>query len=419
MRSLVSLLALGGLLIACSDNTAPRADAPALAGVWDWTEHFNDAVNSATCDDTGTYVFVVSGNGFVGRSDQVGVCQDPSGLFDNTSADTVGSGSVSGGKMQFTVGAGAGCQYSANLSSTPDHLAGTTTCGSAQGTWAADRGLSVTSATMDPDSAAIPVNAVMPLALALRNSLGNRVFRRPVTWSSDNPAVVPVDSVGRVSALQAGMVHIQAGAAGLTGVGAITVGGVLVTDAAADTFGISPPQFDLAAFSAAADPEFLTVAIRLTQPLTAGFAGFIDFDVDQDSTTGVQGLVDAVRPDTLNSTGLGVEFLGDLTSGILYDAVSGNPVASGPVYFDPVTVTVVVRYPVAALGSLQANMAVAVGNTSVATDIVPNIGHLTLGGTVARAARSGPGTVLRTPLRWGGTARLLAPYQPRRGKSSP
>lgn len=418
MRSLPALLALAGISAACSDNTAPRIEDPtALAGVWDWTEHFADAVNSATCDDTGSYVFGVSGTGFVGRSDQVGVCQDPSGLFDNTSGDTVVGGSVSGGKVQFTVGASATCQYSALLTGSPDHLAGSATCGTAKGTWTADRGLTVTSATVDPDSSGIPVNAVMPLVLALRNTLGNRVFRRPVTWSSDNPTIVPVDSVGRVSALQPGTARIQGSAGGLSSVGTITVGGALVTDVAADTFGTTPPQFDLSAFSAAADSGFLTVAIRLTKPLTAGFAAFIDLDVDQDSTTGVQGLVDAVRPDALQSSGLGIEFLGDLTSGILYDAVSGSPVAIGPVFFDPVTVTVVVRYPMSAVGSLQVNMAVVVGNSSVPTDIAPDVGHLTLGGTVASVARSGPAATRRSPISWGGTVRLLAPYQPRRGKT--
>lgn len=417
MRTIATLLVLAGALAACSNSTAaPRTGASAVAGVWDWTEHFDDATDGVTCDDTGSYVFVASGTGFSGRSDQVGRCTGPSGAFDNTSGDTVFDGSVSGGKMQFTVGLGGGCQYNATLTSTPDHLSGTATCGPATGSWTADRGLTVTSVAIVPESATVPVNAVMPLVLALRNSHGNRAFSRPVTWASDNPGVVPVDSLGRVSALGPGTGHVQGTVAGLSDRATITVGGVLVADAAADTFGVGPSaQMDLIALSAAADSAYLTVVLRLSKAPATALLAFVDLDVDQNGATGAQALVDALRPDTLTASGLGDEFVGDMVSGDLFNAITGSLVAVGSVFFDAATNTLLVRYPVAVLGT-QADMAVVIGNASEPTDIAPNDGHLSLSGAVASVVLPGATALPRSPLRWGGTTRLSAPSRPRRGK---
>lgn len=402
---------------ACSNSVAPRGDSSGLVGVWDWTEHFDDAANSATCDDTGSYVFALGGAGFAGRSDQVGACASPSGPFDNTSSDTVINGSVSGGRIQFSVGVAADCQYTAVLSADTNHLAGTATCGTAAGQWSADRGLALGAVAVAPESTAVPPYAVFRLIPVLRNTLGNRVFDRAVSWASDGPGVAAVDSLGMVSAGQPGTAHIQASATGLAGLAAITVGGTTVPDAVGDTYGDpTDPAIDILALSAASDSSDVTVVVQLTHPLATTLYGWLDLDVDQDSTTGAEAQVDVFRPDTTVSSGLGDEFVCDLSSGNLYDAVSGNQIAIVPLHYDGATGTLTTRLPVALLGSLRANMAVVLGNGLGPTDIVPDDGHLTLGGPAGSAGTLGSAAIRRFPLPWRGTVGSNAPTRPRRVK---
>jgi hypothetical protein len=382
-----------------------------VGGVWDWTEHFDDPAAGVTCDDTGSYVFVVDTAGFSGTSDQVGTCTGPSGVFDNTLRGIpVTAGSVTAGLMQFTVGYWEECRYEAALSASPDHVVGTAECGTSPGTWTADRGLPLSALTVAPSATTLPVNAVFPLTADLRNSLGNRVFDRPVAWSSDDPTVVGVDALGQAGAIQPGKAHLQASAEGVAAQATITVGGAIDTDAVGDTFGSSlDPQIDILSLSAAVDSSDLTVAVRLVGPPSGGVYGYLDLDVDQNPSTGAGALVDAWRPDSGGSSGLGDEFVCDLSSGDLYDAVTGDWMGTMPRFYDGVTNTIVVRFPVSTLGSQQANLAVVIGNYTEPTDLAPNEGHLTLG-----VAGTSPVPVAATALRsvsrpWHSTARLTAP----------
>lgn len=385
---------------------APIGGSGDIVGVWDWTEHFDDPANSATCDDTGSYVFAVTAAGFAGRSDQVGVCAAPSGLFPNATSDTVLAGSVNAGSMDFVVGPNADCQYSAVFAGTTDHLAGTATCGTATGTWAADRALPLASLALASTNTTIPPDAVFPLVLVLRNTLGNRVFDRAVTWSSDAPTVVAVDTVGLVRALQTGTALIQAGAEGLSAQTTVTVGGTIVPDAVGDTFGDpATPQVDILSLSAASDSSDMTVLVRVSNPGGGQILGLLDLDVDQNPATGAQAQVDFYRPDTTGASGLGDEFVCDLATGDLYDAVTTFYVTTVSVYYDPATGALTARLPVAILGSLHANMAVLVADSlGHPTDIAPNDGHLTLGGSAASAAAApaAPRPALRLP--WGSRA---------------
>jgi Bacterial Ig-like domain (group 2) len=400
------------LAVACSNSTAPRESSAPVVGVWDWTEHFDDQ-GGVTCDDTGTYVFSLSGTGFAGRSDQVGTCAGASGTADNTSSDTVANGYVSGGRLTFTVGITGACQYGAAVPDSTDHLSGSATCGSATGTWSADRGLTVDSVAVTPAAPTVPENAAFPLVAVLRNTLGNRVFDRPATWSSDAPGVAAVDSQGFLNALLPGTAHIQLFSEGLTGVATVTVAGSLVTDSVGDASGAAP-VIDIQALSAASDSTVLTVALRLADPLATTLYALLDLDVDQDSTTGALAQVDVFRADTTVSSGLGDEFVFDFSSGGLFDAVAGTLVATLPIYYDAATGTVTVRLPVALLGSARANVAMVVGNASGPTDLAPDEGHLTLDGPAPGPPQAG---VRATPLRrfrlpWAG--RAVPP--PRRGK---
>src|SRR2546425_9567464 len=172
--------------------------AAALAGVWDWTEHFDDPTNSAVCDDTGSYVFTANDVGFLGTSYQVGTCRTPDGPLDNTHSDPVANGAVSHGAVEFDVGTGAGlCQYTAVLSGQPlEQLSGTATCGTASGTWSAVQGGPVASVAIVPRALTVPPGGAVSLSAALRNAAGDRVFGRAITWSSDDPGIAPVDASG-------------------------------------------------------------------------------------------------------------------------------------------------------------------------------------------------------------------------------
>src|SRR3989441_9566757 len=151
--------------------------AAALAGVWDWTEHFDDPTNSAVCDDTGSYVFTANDVGFLGTSYQVGTCRTPDGPLDNTHSDPVANGAVSHGAVEFDVGDGGFCHYTAVLSGQSlERLSGTATCATASGTWAAVRGGAVASIAIVPRAATVPPGAAVPLSAALWNAAGDRVF---------------------------------------------------------------------------------------------------------------------------------------------------------------------------------------------------------------------------------------------------
>ena len=209
-----------------------------IAGVWDWTEQYVNPV----CHDTGTYAFTQSGATFTGRSDQVGICETSYGPSDNTSSgDPVSGGSVAGGTMNFLVGASGQCSYTATITGTPpDHLSGTTICGSATGTWEAVRGQPVAAITVTPAHETLLEGATVQLAAQLWSAAGHRVFRQPVAWSSDNPAVATVSDSGKVAAIAVGSATITVTADGKSASAAIIVpltGFVRVTTA---TTGVDP-----------------------------------------------------------------------------------------------------------------------------------------------------------------------------------
>src|SRR3989449_1991200 len=97
--------------------------------------------------------------------------------------------------------------------------------------------------------------------------------------------------------------------------------------------------------------------------------GFVDFDTDQDSTTGTASAVDVFRPDG-GSTGMGVEYYVDLfaynadSTVFVYDALAGTPTGSVRPRFQGRRITV--RVPRALLGNDDGflNAATVVGSRS-------------------------------------------------------
>jgi len=389
--------------------------AAALSGVWDWTEHFDDPTNSAACDDTGSYVFTGSGVSFAGNSYQVGTCQTPSGPLDNTHSDPVANGAVAHGAVEFDVGAGAGlCHYTAVLSGQPlERLSGTATCGTASGTWAAVQGGPVASVAIVPRAATVPPGGAVSLSTALRNAAGDRVFGRAITWSSDDPGIAPVDASGLLTALAAGRTIVRATFGGAVGAAPVTVAGDSVSDPAGDTYGApdDPSQPDITMLAAAHDSDGLTIVIRLASPV--GLMGYVDLDVDQDPTTGNLAQVDAYRPDPGGSSGLGDEFVVDLSNGVLVDVVNYGIVAYVARVYSGNTVTIRIPLQQLAGSNGKVNLATVVGDDNGPTDIAPNEGHLTMGAPNMVAATTRP--LQRLPLSW--ATRAAAPAPTRVGRT--
>src|SRR6266566_2357922 len=327
--------------------------AAALAGVWDWTEHFDDPTNSAVCDDTGSYVFTANDVGFGGTSYQVGTCRTPDGPLDNTHSDPVASGAA--------------------------------TCGTASGTWAAVRGGAVASIAIVPRAATVPPGAAVPLSAPLRNAAGDRVFGRPT---------------------------IRATAGGALATAPITVAGDSIGDPVGDTYGApdDPSQPDITMLAAAHDSDALTIVIRLASPV--GLVGYIDLDVDQNPNTGGLAQVDAYRPDPGGSSGLGDEYVVDLSNGLLVDVVNYGIVAYVGRVYNGNTLTIRIPLQQLAGSNGNVNLATVVGDDNGPTDIAPNEGHLTMGAPSMAAALRAP-LLRRIQLPW--AARAVAPAPSRIG----
>jgi len=163
-------------------------------------------------------------------------------------------------------------------------------------------------------------------------------------------------------------------------------------DPIGDTFGTQTVQPDLRAMTIVHDSGGIDVSLEFTaavqSPVTGGanvVIGFVDFDTDQDSTTGSASAVDIFRPGS-GSTGMGVEYEVDLfgyaadsTVPVIQES-SGLPTGNVKPLFQGNRITF--RVPRALLGNDDAflNAASVIGSEAEPTDIVPNTGHLRVGG---------------------------------------
>src|SRR3989475_6321569 len=134
----VSVTAGGTTLTTFQVTCLQRVD---MSGVWNYTEVIG---NPLACNDTGTYVFTKSGDGFAGTNYQLGTCDRQDGSIDNSHSSSVdGGGFVYSASGAVSVNFSAGnCFYAADVAGTPpDHLInGSGSCPSGDATWAAVRG---------------------------------------------------------------------------------------------------------------------------------------------------------------------------------------------------------------------------------------------------------------------------------------
>jgi len=163
-------------------------------------------------------------------------------------------------------------------------------------------------------------------------------------------------------------------------------GASVANDPAGDAFGSGPVEWDITALavnhvSGAVDVE-LDFTSNVISPLTGDTANaiivFVDFDLDQDSTTGVASIVDAYRPSG-TPTGMGVDCRLDLSTFNADSTANVSCVSGGgtvrPVYSGK---KITVHIPLSVLGGDdgKVNAAAIVGTNAEPTDIAPNNGHL-------------------------------------------
>lgn len=162
------------------------------------------------------------------------------------------------------------------------------------------------------------------------------------------------------------------------------------TDPTGDTFNTVGQSWDLSAMTVSRDTAGVTVRLDFATTVIPPFSGdtnamiaLVDFDTDQDSTTGVVTQVDEFRLDG-GSSGMGSEFTLDLAnydpdSSVAVYAAAGTATGRVKPVFAGKTVTITI--PRALLGDDDGflNAAAIVGSFASPSDIVPESGHLQLG----------------------------------------
>jgi hypothetical protein len=186
-----------------------------------------------------------------------------------------------------------------------------------------------------------------------------------------------------------------------------------VTDPMGDTYGSGVVHWDLTAMTITRDADGITLMLDFSNSVTSptsgdttAVIGYVGFDVDQDSTTAdLASIVDEFRPDAAGSTGLGVDYELELVdyaqdSTVTVTGSAGTTGRVKPVFSGN---RVTVRIPKALLGNDDGflNAAAIVGNNHSPNDIIPEHGHLKLGGTGTVAAYRLQVSALRIREEWG------------------
>lgn len=163
----------------------------------------------------------------------------------------------------------------------------------------------------------------------------------------------------------------------------------VVTDPVGDTYGLDSVTWDLTDLSVSRDTSAVTVQLDFSRTLVSPTSGdsnamiaFVEFDTDQDSTTGFTSTVDEFRPN-IGSTGIGAEYQLSLVtyaadgSVPLFNQVGIEVGRVKPVFSGK---RVTVRIPRALLGGDDGylNAASIAGTLNSPSDIIPETGHLAL-----------------------------------------
>jgi len=172
---------------------------------------------------------------------------------------------------------------------------------------------------------------------------------------------------------------------------------VSVADPLDDTFGLPGyTQWDVSAFTLTRETDGITVRLDFANDVALSvpgdpnaLVGLVEFDLDQNKTTGKLGYVDQLRPDG-GSTGMGVDAVLNLSniatdSTLVVYGSGGSPTGKAKVTIGGRRLTI--RIPSSALGDDDGYLdaAVIVGNSGRSpTDLAPQSGHLSLTPPAAR-----------------------------------
>jgi len=183
-------------------------------------------------------------------------------------------------------------------------------------------------------------------------------------------------------------------------------------DSIGDTFGAGATQLDLTALTITRDTGGIDIALDFTATVFSPVSGNanavfgqVDFDVDQDTLTGLSSIVDFYRPPGSGSTAMGVDYFLDL---FLYNADStvdildtlGAIMGQVRPVFNGSRISVRIRRGLFGGDDAFVNAAAIIGTNAEPTDIAPNNGHLQVG--TGLVAPYQPTTALRRTTRtWG------------------
>ena len=203
-----------------------------IAGVWDYRQVVTDTSWGITCADTGSFV-ITQADYLDGTAEKTGSC--PNIKF--------GTGGIYGRVIgsQVEIGTEETQCYYHGVADLPaaDTLRGTLECYLSNvynfhGTWTATHGAPVASVTIAPALKRLVPAGATQLTTVMFDALGNRVFGRLPSWTSDDPSVATVSGMGAVTAVTTGSTTIRASIAGASpGSATVAISQVSFTELAA------------------------------------------------------------------------------------------------------------------------------------------------------------------------------------------
>lgn len=239
---------------------------------------------------------------------------------------------------------------------------------------------------------------------------GATLSRGASSTGSDGLASVAVTPV------EPGLIEVTASLAEVGEVVFGAIGLVALDDPGGDTFeselsqGLVAP--DVVRMGAWPEGESLVVELEFAEAVVSNrtggpnaIIGFLDIDADQDFDTGIPAFTDIYNPGG-PATGMGVDFFVELTVGATGTMSVGNanftPVGSFLPTFAGNVLTL--RIPLVVLGGDdgRVDLAAVVGTPQEPTDVVPDLGSLSLGPSPASATPSSSPAAIPGSSTWSG-----------------
>lgn len=201
---------------------------PDVQGIWDWTEILQSP--DLVCNDTGAFRITQTDGAIALVAEQVGACTLEGFTFASGGASDVGiQGTIGVEDILFDWG---GCIYTGTVSSAATTIAGTARCPIGfdfllqqtvflEGPWQAMTGTPQASIVLAPQT--VVEGGTFDLDPEVRAADGQRLLLRPVTLSSNAPAIVDVVGDRTVRTLGIGTATLTATVGALTDDATISV----------------------------------------------------------------------------------------------------------------------------------------------------------------------------------------------------